>query len=130
MKAAWGITMAAVAAVVLGAGGNALVMADVSLQYDGYDDLGNGQFLHKYVGMRTSGDTTPVRDVHIEDKFLWDPGQITLTAPGDWSCLVYTGPSLQLYNWQVNEAQCGRTACYTVSASRSATRPSPRRRFI
>ncbi len=59
--------------------------------------------LHEYVGTRDAGDLTPIRDLHIEGRFEWDQGTISLVAPGDWSSMVYFGPGQIFYNWQIEE---------------------------
>ena len=97
------VSVAVAMAAVLAVSGVAL--GDVWMEYLGADDMGGGTYLHKYAGMRDVGDNTPVRDSHIEGQFKFEPGTIELTAPGDWSCMVYNGPSAQLYNWQINEGQ-------------------------
>ena len=78
-------------------------MGDVYLDYLGSQDMGDGSYLHEYVGTRDAEDLTPVRDLHIEGRFDWDQGTITLIAPGDWSCMIYTGPGQIFYNWQIEE---------------------------
>lgn len=83
---------------------SSFALADISLDYLGATDMGGGMWLHEYVGTRTVDDLTPVRDLHIEGAFDFDPGTITLFAPGDWSTTIYTGPGQYLFNWQVEQA--------------------------
>lgn len=78
-------------------------MGDIGLNYLGATDQGDGTWLHGYEGTRTAGDVTEVRDLHIEGKFNFEPGTITLYAPGDWSGSVYTGPGQIFYNWQIEQ---------------------------
>ncbi|GAH63006.1 unnamed protein product [marine sediment metagenome] len=78
-------------------------MGDIYLDYLGSQDMGDGSYLHEYVGSRDPEDLTPVRDLHIEGRFDWDQGTITLIAPGDWSSMVYFGPGQIFYNWQIEE---------------------------
>jgi len=78
-------------------------MGDIWLEYDGYDDMGDGTYLHNYTANRDAEDERPVYDLHIEGKFAFDPGTITLTTPTDWSGSVYTGPEPFLFNWQVEQ---------------------------
>ena len=80
-------------------------LADISLDYLGATDQGGGMWLHEYVGTRTVDDLTPVRDLHIYGQFNFEPGNITLFAPGDWSTTVYTGPGPFLFNWQIEQAE-------------------------
>lgn len=78
-------------------------MGDVILNYLGAQDQGGGTYLHEYEGTRDAGDVTDVRDLHIEGKFEWEPGTITLIAPGDWSTTIYNGPGQIFYNWQIEQ---------------------------
>ena len=78
--------------------------ADIHLEYLGASDQGDGTWLHAYEGVRDLGDLTAVRDLHIEGKFDFEPGTITLIAPGDWSTTIYTGPGPILFNWQIESA--------------------------
>jgi len=103
------VSVAVAMAAVLAVSGVAL--GDVWVDYLGADDMGDGTYLHKYAAMRDPGDFTPVHDMHIEGRFEFLPGTITLTAPGDWSCMVYMGPSLQLYNWQIEEGKVWNDGC-------------------
>lgn len=82
--------------------------ADVSLEYLGATDQGDGTWLHEYVGQRDMGDTTNIRDLHLDGQFEWEQGSITLVSPNDaWQTMVYNGPGQILYNWQVKEGEAG-----------------------
>jgi len=115
------IVSAAVAvAVLLVVAGAA--QAAVWMEYTGCEDLGDG------VAMRDAWDTRPTRDIHIEGQFKWDPGLISLTAPGDWSSMVYNGPSLQLYNWQIEEGKIwddGALIGFGITVSNPAVTQTP-----
>jgi len=81
-------------------------MGEISLDYLGAEDLGDGTYWHKYVGVRTVGDNRPVKDLHIQGHYKWEQGTIELTAPGpDWSTMVYNGPGPIFFNWQVEQGE-------------------------
>ena len=86
-------------------GVSSMAVADITLDYLGATDQGGGMWLHEYVGTRTIDDFTPVRDLHIDGVFDFEPGTVTLFAPGDWSTTIYNGPGQYLFNWQVEQAE-------------------------
>jgi len=90
-------------------------MGEITLNYVGMDDLGNGKYRHNYEAQRSVGDLRDARDFHIEGQFEWTQGTVELTAPGNWDCMVYTGPGPYLFNWQINEGEVWDANTMTVS---------------